>query len=148
MRISDWSSDVCSSDLGVRPPALQRRRTRNYSARALSYPGRTIPCLFYLVDDVKPVDVLRGGHPDDGCAPFEAINRHSPRSRQRPSLSARATPALRRGWRASAPFRRECGLPLPPARRWKRPVCRRLEEHTSELPSLMRISSAVFCLKK
>src|SRR3546814_10085312 len=134
MLISVWSSDVGSSDLcdhafplsgrptttlgprGFRPPALQRRRTLNYSARALSYPGRTIPCLFYLVDDVKPVDVLRGGHPDDGCAPFEAINRHSPRSRQRPSLSARATPALRRGWRASAPFRRECGPPLPPAR--------------------------------
>src|SRR3546814_7219745 len=29
-----------------------------------------------------------------------------------------------------------------------RPVTRRSEEHTSELQSLMRISSAVFCLKK
>src|SRR3546814_1613549 len=28
------------------------------------------------------------------------------------------------------------------------PVARRSEEHTSELPSLMRISYAVFCLKK
>src|SRR3546814_2227905 len=33
--------------------------------------------------------------------------------------------------------------PEPPA-----PVCRRSEEHTSELQSLMRISYAVFCLKK
>src|SRR3546814_5779790 len=32
-----------------------------------------------------------------------------------------------------------------PARRWK---VRRSEEHTSELQSLMRISYAVFCLKK
>src|SRR3546814_13139583 len=70
---------------GVRPPALQRRRARNDSARALSCPGRTIPCLFYLVDDVKPVDVLRGGHPDDGFAPFEAINRHWPPSQKRPN---------------------------------------------------------------
>src|SRR3546814_4550450 len=28
------------------------------------------------------------------------------------------------------------------------PLCRRSEEHTSELQSLMRISYAVFCLKK
>src|SRR3546814_6345033 len=30
----------------------------------------------------------------------------------------------------------------------KRPIARRSEEHTSELQSLMRISYAVFCLKK
>src|SRR3546814_8620641 len=29
-----------------------------------------------------------------------------------------------------------------------RPVCERSEEHTSELQALMRISYAVFCLKK
>src|SRR3546814_6834149 len=33
-------------------------------------------------------------------------------------------------------------------RRALRLVCRRSEEHTSELQSLMRISYAVFCLKK
>src|SRR3546814_5479595 len=33
-------------------------------------------------------------------------------------------------------------------RRWKRPHSLRSEEHTSELQSLMRISYAVFCLKK
>src|SRR3546814_2654587 len=31
---------------------------------------------------------------------------------------------------------------------WCGPDCRRSEEHTSELQSLMRISYAVFCLKK
>src|SRR3546814_9688528 len=31
---------------------------------------------------------------------------------------------------------------------WSLPPCRRSEEHTSELQSLMRISYAVFCLKK
>src|SRR3546814_8318622 len=34
------------------------------------------------------------------------------------------------------------------ARRRARPAGERSEEHTSELPSLMRISYAVFCLKK
>src|SRR3546814_4117203 len=37
----------------------------------------------------------------------------------------------------------------PPSRRRSPPrTCRRSEEHTSELQSLMRISYAVFCLKK
>src|SRR3546814_16881709 len=34
------------------------------------------------------------------------------------------------------------------ARAWRRLSVRRSEEHTSELQSLMRISYAVFCLKK
>src|SRR3546814_10910046 len=38
---------------------------------------------------------------------------------------------------------RPCGPPLT-----NRLICRRSEEHTSELQSLMRISYAVFCLKK
>src|SRR3546814_10212947 len=37
--------------------------------------------------------------------------------------------------------------PMPPRRRGAGPA-KRSEEHTSELPSLMRLSYAVFCLKK
>src|SRR3546814_2827091 len=43
------------------------------------------------------------------------------------------------------------GLPDPVGRtlaEWERPNGLRSEEHTSELQSLMRISYAVFCLKK
>src|SRR3546814_1827526 len=57
---------------------------------------------------------------------------------------------------ASAP--RKCHMLLPAARfRWRQPgfstkcdlpTQHRSEEHTSELQSLMRISYAVFCLKK
>src|SRR3546814_3952807 len=47
---------------------------------------------------------------------------------------------------------RRCGRALAasraPDRFCRRPVRRRSEEHTSELQSLMRISYAVFCLKK
>src|SRR3546814_8840611 len=40
-------------------------------------------------------------------------------------------------------------LPVEIAKRWREHVgTRRSEEHTSELQSLMRISYAVFCLKK
>src|SRR3546814_1401662 len=44
-----------------------------------------------------------------------------------------------------------CGQPIPPApppRSGPATCSRRSEEHTSELQSLMRISYAVFCLKK
>src|SRR3546814_4779251 len=42
--------------------------------------------------------------------------------------------------------RRPAGVPVTTARR--NMDCSRSEEHTSELQSLMRISYAVFCLKK
>src|SRR3546814_6981342 len=48
--------------------------------------------------------------------------------------------------------RRVAGQPVPPGHRLVSSCearrCRRSEEHTSELQSLMRISYAVFCLKK
>src|SRR3546814_1493793 len=54
--------------------------------------------------------------------------------------------------RASPPAPRRClDYPGPAPRRGDGPnrkVSRRSEEHTSELQSLMRISYAVFCLKK
>src|SRR3546814_3088003 len=37
---------------------------------------------------------------------------------------------------------------IPPTRQARRQIAERSEEHTSELQSLMRISYAVFCLKK
>src|SRR3546814_8402093 len=42
--------------------------------------------------------------------------------------------------------RRRCPRNVPP--RQVRPGDKKMEEHTSELQSLMRISYAVFCLKK
>src|SRR3546814_2232795 len=85
MRISDWSSDVCSSDLiwpggrtGMKMPSTQRR-------------GR------------------------DDCSSI------SHRQKVPPSIAKRNRHKVHVG---------------------------RSEEHTSELQSLMRISYAVFCLKK
>src|SRR3546814_5731097 len=54
--------------------------------------------------------------------------------------------AARSGWRAPCPARPDS--PLPDGSGWAAATCGRSEEHTSELQSLMRISYAVFCLKK
>src|SRR3546814_10096050 len=109
MRISDWSSYVCSSDLQAgRPRNLLRAHGRQQQPKAFFLP--------------------RG----------ELLDRHSktPRCTPRDPALAVCTVQLAHDRSpfisASAPF-------LAP---------RRSEEHTSELQSLMRISYAVFCLKK
>src|SRR3546814_9997280 len=99
MRISDWSSDVCSS---VLPRARRTALRRRDHARRIS------------------------------------------QARREGSGVAAALPA---GVRRRADGR---GHDLDPARPQGkiRAAPRRSEEHTSELQSLMRISYAVFCLKK
>src|SRR3546814_10523838 len=82
MRISDWSSDVCSSDL---PAAL--RTTRWFADKAA----------IVQLPSLQSLQLLR-------------------------AVASRDGPGAGNGMRS--------------------------EEHTSELQSLMRISYAVFCLKK
>src|SRR3546814_4262499 len=106
MRISDWSSDVCSSDLACRraepPQAIPP------DAERATRPGR------HAAESAVRVPPYGFLAPLDGT---EVIG-HRP-----------------------AAWSRGRGLfPVPAA-------CRS-EEHTSELQSLMRISYAVFCLKK
>src|SRR3546814_3874339 len=120
MRISDWSSDVCSSDLFL--PVSRRRNFHNRH-------GRTIVGRRY-------------------CRTFW--------SEARQACLAKNI-AARRGHRADAHISVRSGV-CHWIYRLKRlyiaysieegDKCRRSEEHTSELQSLMRISYAVFCLKK
>src|SRR3546814_20019047 len=70
----------------------------------------------------------------DTLFPYTTLFRSAP-ARHRSARPARPRPPSERRWRAPPPFRG----PRPG---------RRSEEHTSELQSLMRISYAVFCLKK
>src|SRR3546814_591128 len=108
MRISDWSSDVCSSDLYFRPGNLgpnEQGATINENNAATCnggpYPQRTCStALFVIIFTIQ-------------------LNR---------SFSFR-----------SGSRNREVSDDAHPTRS---------EEHTSELQSLMRISYAVFCLKK
>src|SRR3546814_3354950 len=94
MRISDWSSDVCSSDLGQDSSLAMKLRFpagRNLALAAV--PDRMLCPLYGAIARRKAATIVS---------------------------SARARP--------------------------KQTI--RSEEHTSELQSLMRISYAVFCLKK
>src|SRR3546814_1830729 len=112
MRISDWSSDVCSSDLFRTPLHLQGRPPQ---APARLLPDR--PAGLGLAHGRGPVRQPAGRDPATAGA------------------GARVGGAAVRAQR-----------PTPGADpRGRNP---RSEEHTSELQSLMRISYAVFCLKK
>src|SRR3546814_3595663 len=105
MRISDWSSDVCSSDLA---------RNRDAADRALLCPLQGSGAR--QVGEDPGMGRRRRGAGDRG--PVDRAG-----ERQESSLNGRE----------------QRGLSAPRSRS---------EEHTSELQSLMRISYAVFCLKK
>src|SRR3546814_5329723 len=112
MRISDWSSDVCSSDLRASGAAVRHRaglRDRRLRRLAGGLGAGADPALGHL---------LRAGRPG---------------VRRVPGTAGGAAGSDRR---VAARVTRDPGF-----------LCRS-EEHTSELQSLMRISYAVFCLKK
>src|SRR3546814_7353305 len=110
MRISDWSSDVCSSDLN--PHKYPRHPP----------PGRIAAKLQNQVDGRPHIseDIL-------------ALERRAPFQHQQRELLERPLDAV------GVDRRHRSGMPG---------IDCRSEEHTSELQSLMRISYAVFCLKK
>src|SRR3546814_4332321 len=124
MRISDWSSDVCSSDLvGIG-----------------QQPVKAPPLPRILVK--RPGEQDRRGEARRECG-FGEWRHLVPRSgeRQQPRENSEQHPCEGRDDVAGAVLRRAFG-----AKRRQEP--HRSEEHTSELQSLMRISYAVFCLKK
>src|SRR3546814_10718103 len=114
MRISDWSSDVCSSDLDVvgigEAGFLAGNRAHAHA----------------LFDRMRAV-------PDDAVL-------------DRPGLAPRMLEVQVAEIDAGAEQRTEGAF--QPGRIEACGRQQRSEEHTSELQSLMRISYAVFCLKK
>src|SRR3546814_6059380 len=132
MRISDWSSDVCSSDL-VRHDLLELGRVAGCERQLLielslnGYLAKLGLALVALEDIANElVQVQRNAF----LRAF--LEHHSDAFNHLSGAMAVARDALQRRARLL-----EFGT-VPP----------RSEEHTSELQSLMRISSAVFCLKK
>src|SRR3546814_4316352 len=112
MRISDWSSDVCSSDLSAHPWPQQVIDARRHPVH-----GAQLACIHHE-------------------AVWRAIRRRGP------AIGFILRPAR---------LRHRVGVdPVSQRRRHdlRLPRVDRSEEHTSELQSLMRISYAVFCLKK
>src|SRR3546814_7683893 len=127
MRISDWSSDVCSSDLpgwqaGRRACAPWASDAADADVLEFGVVGqavlRALAADSRLLHSAERRDLGRdqpGVDADD--AAFERLG-HAPRARQVTGVEIACQADLRS------------------------------EEHTSDLQSLMRISYAVFCLKK
>src|SRR3546814_6280682 len=135
MRISDWSSDVCSSDLG-----RFSRRYRRYCATPGRRPeqGPDLGERFLRRDARAQVCSLRpGSYQDYPRAEYFGIGQ--PQTRSSPSAASLADWLVRE---------RLVFCPISMKCRYRRREASRSEEHTSELQSLMRISYAVFCLKK
>src|SRR3546814_8405816 len=113
MRISDWSSDVCSSDLFQQWLGKPRHQLASSPA--------------------APVGQAAG---DAGAAESVLV-----------AVDARRPHGLDLHIRAPVTRRRDrAGIGAEADQH--RFIAMRSEEHTSELQSLMRISYAVFCLKK
>src|SRR3546814_3792429 len=123
MRISDWSSDVCSSDLRVER-AVELRREREEHAREHQH-GR----------EAEHEEVEEFGDTADDDADRDLARRHV-----RPVGVRDASIAFDR---FGACARGLCGISHD---RFPLRICRS-EEHTSELQSLMSIPYAVFRLK-
>src|SRR3546814_3938353 len=119
MRISDWSSDVCSSDLRLPQPlvGLAPAGLEPVEQSALHRPGLSVG------RDASKTRLVEGVHHLSGHVELALLG------------GTVADPHGSAALVAGQP--RE--LELRQARS---------EEHTSELQSLMRISYAVFCLKK
>src|SRR3546814_9844023 len=127
MRISDWSSDVCSSDLAVVDHHVDRRHVEAQQCVKLSLTNRSIG-LILLASGNGAGNTNIVASSDQ----FETL----PKAKSRPD---------RRLAPQSAPDTR---TQKTRCRRSARGKAHRSEEHTSELQSLMRISYSVFCLQK
>src|SRR3546814_1342772 len=129
MRISDWSSDVCSSDLlaGNRDLAIVGNR-RVIQMRFFTMFGVVVP----VRRDIAPAlaTIARHQHGTE----FADCDRIVPGIEMHGKQTAFAAAV---DWR-----------PFAVVQTQHQTFLTRSEVHTSELQSLMRISYAVFCLKK
>src|SRR3546814_7044387 len=135
MRISDWSSDVCSSDLGAVHPSAHREHDgpafaadADHAQYGYADNGRRGFCLDRRICDGLALDRAA---PD--AVPWSAGWRG-----RKAGAHAAAIFALGGSGACRRQDRRIWGL----HRTWRLFI--RSEEHTSELLSLMRISYAVF----
>src|SRR3546814_7541386 len=135
-RISDWSSDVCSSDLPQR--AGCRLSPSGSIASLATAPRSSVTVLFSDCCQLKPLFAKAAASRSISRRIFAPLASRSPSSNTQILRSAiRLTPD-----RISPTRRITMRLYLTSTGDW------RSEEHTSELQSLMRISYAVFCLTK
>src|SRR3546814_4358041 len=139
MRISDWSSDVCSSDLTAKRFDLRftpdSSPEAGYFFRSDHFPfaKRGVPAVsFGSGEDMVDGGLAAGKAFSDE---YRANRYHQPADEWEASWTFT-------GMARDLQLLYTVGSELANSERW------RSEEHTSELQSLMRNSYAVFCLKK
>src|SRR3546814_10826812 len=125
MRMSDWSSDVCSSDLTCRLSWNRGECDEHRNGRQRTADHDALTSVEQAIEgtDTEDAGDLRHAHPEQHIAA-----RH--RTHTVHVVKVRTRPQPEHGHHA--------GIGEAIDRK----------EHTSELQSLMRISYAVFCLKK
>src|SRR3546814_3820616 len=133
MRISDWSSDACSSDL-PNARSVQALLDGDENGFRLADPladGERLRAIFRTIDDVSAQDGRM-------TLSIEAIGDNTTERTTLVTLEKVEGAMLDVNLsERQAPVYRVVGISFV-----------RSEEHTSELQSLMRISYAVFCLKQ
>src|SRR3546814_8324305 len=130
MRIRDWSSDVCSSDLQAiakRQAEILRQTVEELQKNVQS-----------LMENGAPEAKVAKGTELTKTAFEKAISNMKELSEMVAKSNGEAFDVINRRVAES----------LDEIRDLTKKYKRRSEEHTSELQSLMRISYAVFCLKK
>src|SRR3546814_10367451 len=122
MRISDWSSDVCSSDLKHQWPAGGKQAGAVFRGR--------VQVRYAVHRSEVGIDAVEGAVEVGELVDAQVSCGH------RGGRGRASDACLGAGDHPGRPVRGDDR------------VTTRSEEHTSELQSLMRISYAVFCLKK
>src|SRR3546814_2780298 len=120
MRISDWRSDVCSSDRRVRCLVAAVNGIALRRAGEIDDGDRERGFAFRTAEPLESVPAVETQTLRSRIGQTDVLDRHA---RDAPCEIRRIDAAVEH-------------------------ACKRSEEHTSELQSLMRISYAVFCWKK
>src|SRR3546814_3081614 len=142
MRISDWSSDVCSSDRRLSPAACAAAAGKFLpGGRVAPDENRGNPRISRLARRSQPASRHRRPSVQD-CRMVPSTNNPGPSlARAIAGRVVRLALGLAVAAASVAPVQAQSRI---------KDIAdfERSEEHTSELQSLMRISYAVFCLKK
>src|SRR3546814_7913687 len=130
MRISDWSSDVCSSDLEVGRVVEPRRHLAESLEARVAVADHAVEGVHRLVGEKA-----------------RQAEQQEPEHRRHEAVGKVLGGGLCGGAGDAGGIEARRVAPDDAADR-QAPALPRSEEHTSELQSLMRNSSAVFCLEK